>query len=737
MLSFPWVIDGITANESAAISAVFSLMNEYPELGKEVLGLWWVPDDMPTVEAYALLGIRDLARNNLALAWQAIGELFMEPPFRYRDEYALQVLVYLSWDWPESKELLAQISSQPWFNDGLDDLEAALLHAIVVSNQDFRQGLIETHYVASAPITLPLAGDVELIVVRHTPLPPDDHTFETLEEGVRAIEGFMGAPFPVDDVILVVPEPDIWSVSRHFSSLLGGAEPAHLTAALAVNDGGRGPLKSAIYHELAHYYHLHGPRWLVEGAANFLEAYVLALTGVERLEERLAHLESHSGCFEGNIQQHVEDWKNFRPSQCDYDLGERFLLAMHMALGPEAVSAALKDLYTQSLLLVFQSEDVIYHAFQSNVPPESEEAFKNAYRQYHGGPFADTAPSDSPDRLPLVALYETTKGEEWLNNANWLNDAPVGTWHGVITEPGGRVGRLDLSANQLTGQLPPELGSLSNLTNLFLARNSLVGEIPPELGSLSELRWLSLGGNQLTGEIPPELGNLAKLWVLGLWENRLSGEIPAELGRLSSLLQLQLGSNQLTGQIPSELGNLTDLTQLQLQRNQLSGTVPAELGILSSLEWLDLGNNQLVGGIPAALGNLQNLENLRLSDNRLTGRIPSELGNLTTLSELNLSNNMLSGKIPPEVGSLSNLRDLYLQGNLLSGEIPSEIGNLSNLKWLNLSHNRLTGEIPPALGNLSNLEELLLGGNRFTGCIPPALRDIPINDLESLGLPYC
>ncbi len=64
-------------------------------------------------------------------------------------------------------------------------------------------------------------------------------------------------------------------------------------------------------------------------------------------------------------------------------------------------------------------------------------------------------------------------------------------------------------------------------------------------------------------------------------------------------------------------------------------------------------------------------------------------------------------------------------------------GNLSNLKWLNLNHNRLTGEIPPALGNLSNLEELLLGGNRFTGCIPPALRDIPINDLESLGLPYC
>ena len=79
----------------------------------------------------------------------------------------------------------------------MDDLEAALLYAIVSSTKEFRQALIETHYVASVPVALPLAGDVELVVVRNTPFPPEDHTFETLEEGVRAIEGFMGAPFPV------------------------------------------------------------------------------------------------------------------------------------------------------------------------------------------------------------------------------------------------------------------------------------------------------------------------------------------------------------------------------------------------------------------------------------------------------------------------------------------------------------------------------------------------------------
>ena len=68
----------------------------------------------------------------------------------------------------------------------------------------------------------------------------------------------------------------------------------------------------------------------------------------------------------------------------------------------------------------------------------------------------------------------------------------------------------------MTGEIPPELGSLSNLTELSLDNNQLTGEIPPELGRLSNLTGLSLWGNQLTGEIPPELGglsNLTELWA--------------------------------------------------------------------------------------------------------------------------------------------------------------------------------------------------------------------------------
>ena len=52
--------------------------------------------------------------------------------------------------------------------------------------------------------------------------------------------------------------------------------------------------------------------------------------------------------------------------------------------------------------------------------------------------------------------------------------------------------RLYLNNNQLTGEIPPELGGLSNLTELYLSGNGLTGEIPPELGGLSNLTELYL-----------------------------------------------------------------------------------------------------------------------------------------------------------------------------------------------------------------------------------------------------
>ena len=88
-------------------------------------------------------------------------------------------------------------------------------------------------------------------------------------------------------------------------------------------------------------------------------------------------------------------------------------------------------------------------------------------------PAATTAPpaasgSAETDREALVALYNSTDGENWDDSENWLSDAPLSEWGGVYTDDDGRVTWLELNYNRLIGEIPAELGSLSNLTYLYL-----------------------------------------------------------------------------------------------------------------------------------------------------------------------------------------------------------------------------------------------------------------------------
>lgn len=125
----------------------------------------------------------------------------------------------------------------------------------------------------------------------------------------------------------------------------------------------------------------------------------------------------------------------------------------------------------------------------------------------------------------LVIFYNATGGPDWTNDRNWLTDEPLETWHGVSTNFG-RVTGLTLFSNGLKGELPPELGGLSNLTELYLGNNQLTGEIPPELGNLTNLISLDLIRNQLEGEVPRDLFNLESLEMLDVSLNQVSGCAP-------------------------------------------------------------------------------------------------------------------------------------------------------------------------------------------------------------------
>lgn len=267
------------------------------------------------------------------------------------------------------------------------------------------------------------------------------------------------------------------------------------------------------------------------------------------------------------------------------------------------------------------------------------------------------------DRDILEIFYNATGGPNWANNDNWLTDAPLADWYGVAVDGDGRVSGLRLENHNLTGRIPPELGTLTELTWLYLGNSNLTGRIPSELGNLTNLKSLALGANDLAGRIPPELGNLAELNWLSLDDNQLTGQIPPELGDLANLMGLALGYNQLSGRIPPELGNLANLTRLNLYSNDLAGRIPPRLGNLAQLDLLYLFGNDLTGPIPPELGNLANLRWLSLASNGLSGSVPPELGALTNVQVLELANNpALAGPLPHSLTLLDRLDELLTGG---------------------------------------------------------------------------
>jgi len=88
------------------------------------------------------------------------------------------------------------------------------------------------------------------------------------------------------------------------------------------------------------------------------------------------------------------------------------------------------------------------------------------------------------------------------------------------------------------------------------------------------LTFLNLYDNQLTGEIPPEIGNLTNLTYFQLYNNQLTGSIPLEIGNLTNLTYLKLNNNQLSGIIPDEICDQGESSP-DLGNNQLCPPYPS------------------------------------------------------------------------------------------------------------------------------------------------------------------
>ncbi|TYI08233.1 hypothetical protein ES332_A10G285000v1 [Gossypium tomentosum] len=273
---------------------------------------------------------------------------------------------------------------------------------------------------------------------------------------------------------------------------------------------------------------------------------------------------------------------------------------------------------------------------------------------------------------------------------------------------------LYFTYNALSGVLPEALGRLTNLTQFSADENAISGIIPTAMFNLSNIIAFSIRGNEIQGTLDPNLAiTMPYVGALSVWGNRIYGEIPISISNASNLYQLQLDGNRLSGNVPS-LKKLEKLFALNLGENHLGYGREGDLNFIctlvnkTTLKYLDIGINNLGGVFPECISNFSsNLLQLVIQQNKIRGRIPEGIANLINLETLGTSRNQLSGPIPSDIGRLQNLKIFYASNNSLSGYIPHSIGNLTVLSKLALDFNNLQGTIPSRLGNCQNL--LLIG----------------------------
>ncbi|WZZ32723.1 hypothetical protein YC2023_016124 [Brassica napus] len=134
-----------------------------------------------------------------------------------------------------------------------------------------------------------------------------------------------------------------------------------------------------------------------------------------------------------------------------------------------------------------------------------------------------------------------------------------------------RITALKVYAIDVVGPIPPQLWSLTYLTNLNLGQNYLTGSLSPAIGNLTRMEWMSFGINALYGPLPKEIGLLTNLKSLAIGVNNFSGSIPAEIGNCTKLVKMYIGNTGLAGEIPLSFANLVLLEDVLLNDVDLTG----------------------------------------------------------------------------------------------------------------------------------------------------------------------
>ena len=290
------------------------------------------------------------------------------------------------------------------------------------------------------------------------------------------------------------------------------------------------------------------------------------------------------------------------------------------------------------------------------------------------------------DRAVLRALYEGTNGLNWERRSKFIsnfsgswtwfgterfveNDPIFEFWRlpGVTVNGDGRVASLDLSNNNLVGEINDALGELGGLQTLDLSGNpSLRGTLPQGLIDSSELETVNI---QCTGiSTPADADFHTWLGTINFTGRRCPSFRPPAPPpppapepidpSEDDMEELKVFYRETGGE------NWTNNTNWLSENEPLSQWYGVTVNNEERVTALDLPGNGLSGSIPPLLGHLvSELETLNLADNpMLSGMLPLSLMNLSELEALNIEG---TGACAPEDAAFQQwLGTITFQGNV-------------------------------------------------------------------------
>ena len=159
----------------------------------------------------------------------------------------------------------------------------------------------------------------------------------------------------------------------------------------------------------------------------------------------------------------------------------------------------------------------------------------------------------SPEKQALVDLYHATNGDHWTES--WDLTTAVENWKGV-TVINDKVVALQLTHNNLTGELPTSIGDLVNLKVLNLHNNTLKGNLPTSIGNLHALKILNISLNTFQGNVPEDISKIKSLEHLYIFANDFTGTLAPTISELPTIKSIQMYATYIQTDVTNTLASI-------------------------------------------------------------------------------------------------------------------------------------------------------------------------------------